>query len=206
MSVKLHEAYCLDSQQEQLLWWDDFLGDQLKDEWRFTGTGSHAVVDGETGGIVRLTTGAVGDNAFSIDWNDVRSLLVTKQISMETRLKQNEATYLLLRVQLYYNWQHRIEFMGSSTGNYQIKCVNGGSETNLDSGIGQDTSYHIFRMKCHIHGGNHVHFYFDGVECDNSPIATNIPLLYLQPRIIVVTKEASAKSVDIDYVVVRQNI
>ena len=58
MSVKIHESYCLDSQQTSLCWFDDFLGDQIQDEWTSTGDagGTATVVDAQTGGVVRITT------------------------------------------------------------------------------------------------------------------------------------------------------
>ena len=92
MSVKVHEAYCLDSAQDRLLFYDDFLGDSVRDLWTAAGTGSAAVVDAQDGGIIRLTTGATTNDTYQIDWNDIRSLLVSKKITIEVRLKLTQTT------------------------------------------------------------------------------------------------------------------
>jgi hypothetical protein len=210
MSVKVHEAYALDSQQDRLLWWDDFLGDQLKDEWRVSGTA--AVVDAQTGGIVRITTGALTNNSAFIDWNNIRSLHVTKKATMEVRAKLNQTITGYFILSLFFDVSNRIEFhFDTSAGHteWRIYARDGGIITQFDSGISPDTSYHIFRIECHTHGSNHIHFYIDGLETTNSPITTNVPDDagdYLQPFLWAQTRENAAKSIDIDYVVVRQEI
>lgn len=211
MSVKVHEAYSIDSFQDRLLWWDDFLGDQLKDEWNtlIDGGGAVDVIDAQTGGIVRLTTAATTGLDVTINWRTFRSLLVSKKVTMEVRLKLVDTlTDRLDRISLYFDAGNRILFfMGGA--NWFIYCFDGGASTSFDSGVGPDTSYHIFRIECHTHGASHVHFYIDGDETDNSPITTNIPddgIDYLQPWVQVHTGENVAKSIDIDYVVVRQEI
>ena len=62
-------------------------------------------------------------------------------------------------------------------------------------------------MECQTHGGSHVHFYIDGVETGNSPITTNIPDDagdYLQPYLFILTLENATKSLDTDYVYLRE--
>jgi len=212
MSVKVHEAFSIDSFQDRLLWWDDFLGDQLKDEWRDAGTGSAAVVDAQTGGIVRLTTGATTNDAYLIDWATIRSLLVIKKLSIEFRLKLNQTTNVSAMPYFRFDWDNCIIWNYSTAigGNWMIRTRDGGGNTTQDSGIAADTNYHIFRIECHTHGASHVHFYIDPpTECAFSPITTNIPDDpgdYLQPYLIIQTLEDAVKSTDIDYIVVRQEI
>lgn len=211
MSVqRSQEAVCLDSAQRRFFWFDHFLGDQLKDEWSSTGEagGSADVVDLQMGGVVRLTTGATTDDFYRIDWNDIRSLHVSKRVSMEVRAKANQSTFINLYLRLHYTGDTCIDFHYTAGPNWSIRCINGGAATIFDSGIALDTDYHIFRIECHLHGGNHVHFYIDDVEMDNSPITTNIPDDagdYLEPFLYIKTTENLAKSMDIDYVVVRQD-
>lgn len=213
MSVKSHEAFSLDSFQNQLFFFDDFLGSQLKDEWHEVGTGSAAVVDLQMGGIVRLTSGATTNDVYNISWSFTRSLHVDKRVSVEVRMKANQATYITINLQLRFDGDDRIYFqaneaVGGAT-TWVISCVDGGATTGRDSGVALDTDYHIFRMEAHLHGGSHVHFYIDDVETDNSPIDTNVPDDggdYLQPYIIISTREDVAKSMDVDYVGVRQDV
>lgn len=206
MSVKVHEAYSLDSSQHRLLWWDDFLGDQIQDEWRTSGA-SVAVVDQQTGGIVRLTTGAVNGNTAFIDWSNIRSLLVSKKVSIEFRVKLTQTNAVNLLLQLNFDATDRIYFRYDTDApdtNWILVVRDGGGITTGDSGVLPDTSYHIFRIECFPTG--EVHFYIDGVECANSPVTANITALHLQPKPYLQTREDVAKSADIDYVVVRQEI
>ncbi len=214
MSVKTHEPVCLDSAQTRFFWFDHFLGDQLKDEWRETGEvgGFATVVDLQMGGVVRLTTDTDDNDKWIIDWNDIRSLHVSKRVSMEIRTKVNQDTYVSVGLVLHFDINNRVlffvnEILGGAT-NWVIFCQNNVVSTILDSGVALDTDYHIFRFECHLHGGSHIHFYIDNVETNNSPIDTNVPDDagdYLQPWIQVQTRENLAKSMDIDYVVVRQD-
>lgn len=214
MSVKFHEAYALDSQQDQLLWWDDFLGDQIQDEWNAGGNGAAAVVDQQTGGIVRITTGAVSGNDYRLDHGNIKTLLVSKRASIEFRTKLNQNTNLFPTLGLLDNnaFQDFIRFYfdtGAGHTDWWIQTGDGGVFTGANSGVAFDTDYHIFRIECHTHGSNHVHFYIDGTETANSPITTNVPddaTDYLQPYMRLRTREDLAKSMDTDYVVVRQEI
>jgi len=210
---KVHEAYCLDSQQGQLLWYDDFLGRVLADEWYVYmsgGAGSAAVVDQQNGGIVRLTSHSDSGDYVVISWQDFRSLLVTKEVAIEVRMKMTSIAAIEAILYLFANWSNYIEF-GYSAARYSrwyFDSANGGvSSPIFDSGITVTGNYTRLKIVCHTHGANHIHFLADDVECANSPItnAAHIPLGYLNPRIYVITREAATKSLDIDYVVVKQN-
>lgn len=205
MSVKFHEGFSLDSAQVRFWWMDHFLGDQIQDEWRTGGTGSAAVVDAQTGGIARLTTGATTNDAYQIDWLNYRILLVSKKLTHEIRLKLTQTTNVDVFISLRFDANNRIYFRYSSAigVNWQIACINAGAGAAVDTGIAADTSYHIFRIECFPTG--EVHFYIDGVATANSPITTNITAQYLQPWHTIQTLADVVKSVDIDYVAVRQN-
>lgn len=214
MSVKVHEAFSFDSFMDRLLFFDDFHGDQLQDEWALTvvATGAGAVIDAQTGGIYRLsaTTNATADAA-KIDWGGavpIRSLLITKKVALEVRIKLSSITSINARMSLEFadatDWVQFFYSVGGVGGNWLIRTRAAAAVTSQDSGVAPDTDYHIYRIECHTHGSNHVHFYYDGTETPNSPISTNITALHLQPYFFIRTDENVAKSMDIDYVVVRQ--
>ena len=212
MSVKVHEAFSMDSFMDRLLWFDDFHGDQLQDEWRVAGAagGSAVVVDAQTGGIVRITTDTDLNDTWFIDWADIRSLLVSKKASMEVRVKLTQTTNTITRLSLRFDFNNSFyfEYNSGSSANWQIRSNDGGASAGLqDTGVAADTSYHVLRMECQTHGGSHVHFYIDGVETGNSPITTNIPDDagdYLQPYLFILTLENATKSMDTDYVYLRE--
>lgn len=208
MNVKFHEAFALDSAQDRFWWMDHFLGDQLQDEWRVVSTGSTVVVDQQTGGIVRLTTGAVGNNTEYIDWANIRSLHVDQRVSMESRIKLNQTTLMNVRSSLRFDASNRIYFYYDTTisVNWLIRTTDGGALTSQDSGVAVDTDYHIFRIECFPTG--EVHFYIDGTETANSPITTNIPddaTDFFQPELWIQTRTNATKSMDVDYCAVRQD-
>ena len=209
MSVKVHEAYCLDSQQTQLQFYDDFLGDSIRDLWRSTGDagGSAVVVDAQDGGIVRITTDGDDGDIYSIDWGDYRSLHVDKNVTIEVRAKMNDTTDVYYYIGLAFDSNTSVIFYLANAGNWQNWTRNGGAITTSDTGVAVDTDYHIFRIECFPTG--EVHYYIDDVECANSPITTNIPsdaADYLQPHFYELTNADSdpATSMDVDYCYIRQ--
>jgi len=206
LSVKFEEAFCFDSFQDRLLFWDDFHGDQVQDEWRDAGTGGVAVVDQQTGGIVRITTGAVLNNAHYMDWQNYRTLHVDQRVAMEARVRPDDLTGYCM-ISLYHNATNYINMWENT--NWFIQCYDNGAGGSFDSGIAVSTvNFQILRMECHTHGANHVHFYVDGVECANSPIGANVPddaTDFLQPYLYMQTGEALAHYLDVDYVYLRQD-
>ena len=213
MSVKDHEAFSLDSFQDRLLFFDDFHGDQLQNEWALTvvATGAGTVVDAQTGGIYRLSaaTNATNDAA-RIDWGGgtpIRSLLASKKVTLEVRAKLSSAADVEVQLALYFDATNFMRFrFDTGVGvNWLIETDDGTGPTSADSGIAADTDYHVYRIECLPTG--EVHFYIDPpTECANSPIVTDITANYLMPYLYVETLAAAVKQLDIDYCIVRQEI
>jgi hypothetical protein len=210
MSVKVHEAFSIDSAQDRFLWFDDFLGDQLQDEWTLTvvATGAGTVVDAQTGGIYRLSaaTNATNDAA-RIDWGGgapIRCLLATKKVTLEVRAKLSSAANVETQLALFFDGTNFMRFrFDTGVGvNWLVETDDGTGPTSADSGIAADTDYHVYRIECFPTG--EVHYYIDGVETGNSPIITDITANYLMPYLYVETLAVAVKQLDIDYVVARQ--
>jgi len=210
LSYTAHEAFDLDSFQDSLLFWDDFEGDSLKDLWTNTlgSGGTGAVVDAVDGGIFRLGTPTASDTSY-IFWNNIRTLHVNKQLTVEARVRANGGVTDTLRLllQLIYDDDNRIMIYHSTDSvDITILCEDDTNVTSGDSGINLDDQFHIYRIEC---SPTAVHFYIDGVETANSPITTNIPndaADYIQPRFYIVTNADTdpATSMDIDYCYIRQ--
>ena len=206
MSVKVHEAFCLDSFMDRLTWWDDFLGDQLKDEWSIQGTGSVVVVDQQTGGIVRITTAPAMNNLQLIRWGGIGTLLVSKKVTIEWRFKLLRVTDFEARFQLFFNATNLIDFSIDTNAEavYQTDTILAGASTKNATNISPDTDWHILRFECFPTG--QVHYYYDGVEVNTSPHTTNIPTDYLEPLTYIRTRSVVLTYVDVDYIVIRQEI
>ena len=134
---------------------------------------------------------------------------MTKKATIEFRLKALADTYINIQYGLRDNGANDAFFDFDETGgtadNWRMNTQDsGGASTLVDSGILSDTSYHIFRIECFPAG--EIHWYIDAVECGNSPVTTNIPSDYIAPYFYIRTREDAAKSMDIDYVVCRQEI
>jgi len=213
LSVKFHEAFSLDTARRRFFFSDHFLGDSLRDLWDATlgGGGTAAVIDAQDGGIIRLGTPTASDDA-SFDWGDIRSLHVNKKVTAEARVRCNGGVTDTFR-RIFWLWFDAQNYVGFSQNGYDVSdiyifCEDDNVKTQADSGINVDADWHIYRIECFPAG--EVHFFIDGVETANSPITTNIPDDagdYLQPFFYIATNADTdpATSMDIDYVVVRQD-
>ena len=208
-TVLKHEAFCFDSFKTRLFWLDDFEGDQIKDEWNSQGSAGYTtgVVDGVDGGIVRLTTHIDNTDYVSINWGSIRSLLVTKNVSFEARVKAG-ATIGKYYIGMWYAWDTMIMWLmstGYGNSRWRNKVVTAGVGTDVDTGILIDTNWHLLRIECHTDGGNHVHFYLDNVLVSTT-VTASIPTAYMFPVVQVSADAASgATTMDVDYVGVSQD-
>lgn len=203
MSVVQHEAVCFDSLKDRMFFFDDFEGDSLKDLWTKNGAGSAVVLDGEAGGVVRISTVATNGNSLVLDWNDIRTLFASKNVVIEARFKLNDITNLATSgLYIYYDGNERIQFLTSSaTGTWRVRTEAGGVGTSNDTGILYDTGWHTFRIVC---TATEIKYFLDDVEVTGSPITTNIPSVALQIYFVVSTSANEVKSMDIDYIGVSQ--
>lgn len=205
--LRVHEAFGLNSQEQQLLFWDDFLGDQLDDRWAVAADpgGIAVVVDAQTGGVIRFTTDGDINDEVSMNWNNIRSLLVQKNVCMEVRLKLNSVTNIDVIIALRQAGDDNIQFRFDTAvdGNWHAITEDGGVPTNTDTGVAATTDYTTLRIE--TRGTPSVLFYIDGVL--EATHTTNVPDDagdYLNPRFTVQTLENGIKTADMDYVVVRQ--
>ncbi len=207
MSIKIAEALSLDSLKDRLFYEDDFEGDQIKDEWRVTGSGggSVVVVDAQTGGIARISAPAgAANNNYRMDWNDIRSLLVTKQVTIEFHVKLTSEIDIEAWLGLWFDATHfiRFRFDDGAGNNWLIETDDGTGPTSADSGEVADTAWHIFRTEALPTG--EVNFYIDGSLVANSPLITDIPTQHLQPYLYLETLINGAKTMDVGYIGIRQ--
>lgn len=210
MSVKFHEAVCLNSRQHRLDWLDHFWGDSVQALWNQTvgGGGTIAVVDSVAGGIVRLSTPTASDEAI-LNWGNIRSLHMNKFVNVEMRIRANGGVTDTNRrlCQLWFDSNNRIGIYHSyDSTTVRIFTYNGGASTFMNANFNIDDDWHIYRIKAFPTA---VHFYIDGVETLNSPITTNLPndaADFLQPHTSILSNADSdpSTSQDIDYVYVRQ--
>lgn len=214
MSYDVHESYCLDSFMSHLLFDEDFEGDTIKDLWNVTlvGGGTAVVVDQQTGGIVRLSTPTASDTV-TLDWNDIRSLHVDQKVTIEARVRCNGGVTDTSRkiLALWFDGNNHLEFYhGVDSTDIRMRNIDDGGSNTASTNITVDTDWHIYRIECHTHGSNHIHYYIDEVECANSPRTSNIPddaTDYLQPYFYIDTNADTdpATSMDVDYVYIRQD-
>lgn len=210
MSVNVTTAFNLESFDKELFERDDFLGDQIQDEWRNTGDsgGSVAVVDAQTGGIARITTDGDDDDEWYLDWGNIRTLLPEKELAFEVRAAISTVTTVQVVIGLFDDANDLIRFVldTDTDGNWYVDTTAGGTPTSTSTGTAADTSIHTYRITCHFFGVPHVHFYIDGAETTGSPSSTNITAVPLQPYLFVHNRSGNSRTMDVDYVAWRQNI
>ena len=151
MSVRWHEAFCLDSARRRFEFTDHFLGDSLRDLWTNTlgGGGTGAVVDGVDGGVFRLGTPTASDSS-QLTWGNIRSLLVSKKATIETRVRANGGVTDTHRYfgSLQFDLTNKVLFYHNTDSvNINILSRNGGATVAFDSGFDIDDQWHIYRIE-----------------------------------------------------------
>lgn len=176
---------------------EDFWGRQLDARWLLS-VGPGGVADQQDGGVYRFALTPAAQS--TLNWNNIRSLLVSKDVKMEVRVLMTLTGEGYIEIALWYDSNNHIRFIynpgGSGHTTWHIETKDGGVATDQDSGVTPDTSYHIFTIDCRSDG---VHFYIDGVECNNSPITTTKPGEHLEPQVRG-GAGATARNIDIDYI------
>lgn len=210
MSDTSHRAFGINSARNSVYWFDHFLGDQLQDEWAAGGDAGYtaAVVDGETGGVLRLTTdGDASDEAYLWWTASARTLLHAQRVILEVRAKvgDNDNTKNDFAIWLRNATNERVTIYYTTHSNYQLAEQTAGGSNTYDTGVSTDTNYHVFRIAGHTHGGNHWHIYIDGSETSNSPLSSYITTNSLTPFLWMNTNEAATHYMDVDYVAVWQD-
>lgn len=215
-----HEAYCLDSLHHRFYWRDDFEGDSIKDEWTqtITGTATAAVLDGVDGGAVRLQTLANGDQ-IKLDWTN-ESLHPNLLTAFECRYRQDSyASGRYNYMGLYKSAVTRILRFYVNPGSpaqlaFRVHDVNG--QNNQDTGIDPIADqWYVLRFEVHspelyqTQVGGHVHFYVDGLECENSPqdcYFQGVPgtTRTHQPFCTLYTNQNVTTNLDLDYMEVKE--
>ena len=190
------------------VFYEDFYGKGLNtDIWQLTvtGGGTGAVIANQKGGVFRLSSPAVATSDDAVlTWNSINSIAIPLVYEVGAKLNSVDNVYTDICNLSYSNNNLEI-YYDSGGANYQILAQSGGVGAAKDSGIAANTNKHIFRIEGHTDGGNHAHFFIDGVETANSPITTNVPTTNLQPLFYINTNNAALKTLDIDYVNIMQN-
>lgn len=185
---------------QDIRWRDDFLGDRSS-RWTLSGTGGSYSQNSEVGGTGDLSTGATSSNGAFLSFNgkcctseaQAPNLIVRAKLSSLTEVKAVLAG-------LYNDANNRIEVLydvTSTAGNFKYRCVSGGTETLVDSGVAADTAFHVFEIEVDPDTGD-VLFRID--DANEETLTTNIPTALLEPRIGLETKEAADKRLTVDVV------
>jgi hypothetical protein len=212
--MRSHEARSFDSMQKQFFWIDHFIGDQLKDEWfnYYPTGGETAIVDGENGGAISLTTHSDGDDynyiSFYTGSDYVNTFQALKLAVFETRIKPAQLNTVIYVGFNSSTISEAIRIYTSQNENWINSTRQSSTETGTDSGVTVSTNYIILRCRAASDGGYHAHFYYDGIEGTNSPHSTNIPTTeFMRPYLGVRSPISSGgvRAMKIDYVALRQD-
>lgn len=195
--------------------YDDFLRASLGANWASSGA-SVALAEGAQAhrerGIVTLTTGASSNDEAQMNWGGnflgklgtgrIRVVMAvrlaqTTQFECQFGLTDRPGDQLATDDTLFF-----ANNPTSSVANWSAFTSEGGT-SGVDSGasgVAGDTDRHIFRIDAAVFGSSEVKFYIDDVLVHTA--TTNIPDGNLQPFFYIRTKEAVAKSVHVDWVMI----
>lgn len=189
-------------------WHDDFYGDSLDAKWRSTGNagGSATPQSDIDGGVLRITTNASDTDAWYLDFNGLTTIRANQNPVFEVRAKLNQTTNQVVQFGLYRDATHHL-LLGFDTSIdtewYGIKYGQGAS-SRKQADLAFDTDWHIFRIAIDNDAPMGLCI-IDDETTQKAEFTANLPVVYLQPYLYVMTRENVAKSVDIDYVVFVQD-
>lgn len=196
--------------QHVVHYYDDFLGDVLRDEWNpFTGSAGTGAVVTAVNGIVQLDNTSSEDDS-GLDWGAFYNFDPTLNCALEFKLEVNSITNLNLKAGFYkdadeYAWFHVDD--ADNNIDYAASLNGGVGAVDADSLVDIDVDAHIYKIECFDDGS--VKFYIDNVLVGTAPAATlsATPGVLHKPYFLVTdaSGQTTQHLVDIDYVWIYQD-
>jgi len=195
--------------QKVVHYYDDFLGDVLRDEWNpWTGSSGTGAVVSAVNGIVQLDNTSSEDDS-GLDWGAFYNFAPSLNCAMEFKLEVNSITNLNI-IMGFYKDADELAYFHVGDADNNIMCaasLNGGvGAVDDDSLVDIDADAHIYKIECFDDGS--VKFYIDNVLVITAPAATLATTAVLHKPYFLVT-DASGQTtqhlVDIDYVWIYQD-
>jgi hypothetical protein len=191
--------------QSAAVFYDEFWSGQAA-EWATRITTGSTAAQSKDNGWIRMTTGAVLNDEESADWGDVCPFASTKRPTWECRIQLEQITNL----EFYIGF---IEASGGSDDDYLWFGFDAYSQntwfceastagaTTTDMGAIADTNE--VELRFIFTSDTAIEWFIDGVS--QGVITSNIPTVQLQPVRRVITQEAAAHFVGIDFVKIWQD-
>lgn len=191
-------------------WKDDFLGDQLADQYTAVSSGagsSGALLNNYHGGAYLLTAGA-GAGFFHYLWlGDAADGFATLDADigwlMLARCRMSHITNIVGDFGALDSAHNNIIQAGISTaapaGNWLLVTrTGGGAVNNVNSGIAADTDTHWHALNVYpITGGRQVDYFLDGIQIATTTVS--VPTIVLTPLARCRAVAAAARAVTLDY-------
>lgn len=185
------------------LFYDDFHGSILDDQWTLAGTGG--VLYSSYPHSVSINAGPVVSNTFRIDFGGkitVKSSSLPKFLFKLITLSTTDEFFLFA---LYWDTNNYIAFrVDTNVGpNWLAVCRAGGVETVVDTGIAVANTPTKFKIDV-TQDGAEVKFYIDDVL--KATITTNIfSATFVEPRLEVITRTGAYRAFQVDYVIIHED-
>jgi hypothetical protein len=183
--------------------WDDFGGYRLNTRtWHTSvgGSGSNVATLGgsHAGGQLRIRSGDASGRSADLDWNGRYQISAPLGFEFASRLMvvNLSNSYFEIGTAYYGSGDSYISFTRSGAGNWMALCQSDGSQTDVDTGVSSDTSWHVFKI---VASSSSVRFYIDGSLV--ATITSNISTRLLQCAAYQETTGGSSnRSTYIDYI------
>lgn len=189
---------------------EDFIYEDFDTTHKWTatvvGAGGCGCQSDRGNGVMRMTTGAIGNNSNTIDMNGrtyidptLLPLMVFIARMLSVADENMEVHFGMVDV---LDTDHCIFTVDRSVyGDLSInaEAYNGGGQTrDVDTGVVMDTTWRIFEI--YIDETGLPYWYIDGVPVVTGEAADVDPTEYFQPYARVETENANAKSLELDLI------
>jgi len=200
---------------QHLVYYDDFLGDVLRDEWAVSNAGGgdetdFAIVDGINGTAVGTTGLAAVDRYVQLDWGTFENFHAGLHAGIEARLKVDDVTSVEIEFGFYKDADEYallyVDVSDKTDASIYAKASLSGGAGATDNDTTEDLAngtYVVLQIQTFDDGS--VKYYVDGTLKRTDPastIATSTQLM--RPHFKINNEATAARSMTIDYVKIWQ--
>ncbi|GAH65730.1 unnamed protein product [marine sediment metagenome] len=193
----LKAEHILNLYKDEQIFYDDFLGSVLRDDW--TGSGDAPGAATVDNSAVSITTSAVANEKYRINWNGKGVFDASNNVGKAFFRPRGNLSNVKYSMGMYFDASNYIMFVYDSSvdGNWHAITNKAGTPTDTDTGIAAISNNQ--KLLIDLISSASVKFYINGAL--RATHTTNIPLSVLEPWVEAEALSTSIRTLILDKVI-----